>query len=88
MAPHAARRTTIALLSLCALQLLTPCLCALRAPALLPAVLRLGEVEWLHPAFHNEKFIFPFGYAAERLSSARPAALLAVPRKLRWSLLC
>ena len=30
------------------------------------AVLSLGEVEWLHPAFHNEKFIFPPGYRAER----------------------
>ena len=49
------------------------------------AVLRLGEVEWLHPAFHNEKFIFPPGYKAERtlrehLQSA--AAELSVPRRL------
>ncbi|KAL4440395.1 hypothetical protein ABPG75_003396 [Micractinium tetrahymenae] len=29
-------------------------------------VLALGEVEWLHPAFHNEKCIFPVGYRACR----------------------
>lgn len=33
------------------------------------AVVALGEVEWLHPAFHNEKAIFPPGYCAERLTS-------------------
>lgn len=35
-----------------------------------PAVLSLGEVEWLHPAFHNEKNIFPVGYRATRIASA------------------
>jgi hypothetical protein len=32
-------------------------------------VLELGEVEWLHPAFHNEKYIFPVGYKAQRIAS-------------------
>lgn len=32
------------------------------------AVVALGDVEWLHPAFHNEKAIFPPGYRAERLA--------------------
>jgi hypothetical protein len=29
-------------------------------------VLSLGRVEWLHPAFHNEKVIWPVGYRALR----------------------
>jgi hypothetical protein len=32
-------------------------------------VLSLGRVEWLHPLFHNEKCIWPVGYAAERTAS-------------------
>ena len=31
-----------------------------------PAVLSLGQVEWLHPAFHNEKSVYPVGYRATR----------------------
>ena len=31
-------------------------------------VLSLGRVEWLHPAFHDEKHIWPVGYTAERLA--------------------
>ena len=36
------------------------------SPSLPPAVLALGEVEWLHPAFHHEKAIYPVGYRARR----------------------
>eukprot|EP00887_Chlorella_sp_A99_P002328 scaffold10.g2328.t1 len=52
------------------------------APAAAPAegavskqlrVLDLGRVEWLHPAFHDEKHIWPVGYRAERLA-ATPAS--------------
>lgn len=34
-----------------------------------PAVLEFGEVEWLHPGFHNAKFIFPPGFKAQRYAS-------------------
>lgn len=33
----------------------------------------LGRVEWLHPAFHNEKHIWPVGFVAERMA-ATPAS--------------
>jgi hypothetical protein len=35
-------------------------------------LLSLGRVEFLHPHFHNEKFIFPVGFAVKR--RARTAA--------------
>ena len=31
-------------------------------------VLSLGKIEWLHPAFHDEKSIWPVGYKAERVA--------------------
>ena len=37
------------------------------------AVLSLGRVEWVHPAFHSAKHIFPVGYRALRLA-ASPAS--------------
>ncbi|GAB4814051.1 hypothetical protein N2152v2_001097 [Parachlorella kessleri] len=36
-------------------------------------VISLGHVKWLHPAFHDEKHIWPVGYRAERLT-ATPAS--------------
>lgn len=37
------------------------------------AVLALGRIEWLHPGFHDEKRLWPVGYAAERVA-ATPAS--------------
>jgi len=31
-------------------------------------VTALGRVEWIHPQFHNEKFIWPIGYTSERIT--------------------
>jgi hypothetical protein len=41
------------------------------------AVLSLGRVEWVHPGFHDEKHIWPAGYAAERLV-ATPASQVSL----------
>ena len=41
-------------------------------------ILSLGVVEWLHPSFHDEKSIWPVGYAAER-KAATPASGGTVP---------
>lgn len=44
------------------------------APAHCPcAVLALGRIEWIHPGFHDEKYLWPVGYKAERLA-ATPAS--------------
>lgn len=51
------------------------------------AVLELGEVEWLHPAFHNEKHMFPPGFRARRTASefALACALLLLHACTQYS---
>ena len=47
------------------------CLCCSASAA----VLGLGDVEWLHPAFHHEKCIYPVGYRALRSTSECPGVV-------------
>ena len=34
--------------------------------SLVPAVLRLGRIEWMRPTYHTKKHIYPVGYSAVR----------------------
>lgn len=43
------------------------------------AVLSLGEVDFLHPAFHDEKTIFPVGYRAVRVTASQASDMDVVP---------
>ncbi|KAI3431442.1 hypothetical protein D9Q98_004494 [Chlorella vulgaris] len=45
-------------------------------------LLELGEVEWLHPGFHNAKFIFPPGFKAQRYAKTPASGREMVPHLL------
>ena len=34
------------------------------------AVLRLGRIEWVHPAFHSEQYLWPVGFRSTRIASS------------------
>ena len=44
-----------------------------------PAVVALGQVDFLHPAFHDEKFIYPVGYSAIRITSSAASGNRPLP---------
>lgn len=42
------------------------------------AVLGFGEVDFLHPAFHDEKTIYPVGYCAIRVTASQASNMETV----------
>ena len=43
------------------------------------AVLSLGHINWLNPAFHNEKCLWPVGFASRRIMATPASGKLPTP---------
>lgn len=53
----------------------------MRNAAVPNAVLALGRIEHIHPAFHDEKHLWPVGFVAERVAATPASDRKPVPHR-------